>query len=195
LATVHDVAAAVLERTGAITAMKLEKLVYYCQGWHLGRHHARLFAERIEAWREGPVVPDLYQRHRQQYSVASWPTGQSGNLSQLESATVDWVVRRYGEFSAIELSRMTHNELPWREARGALPENANSTVPVRVEIIEEFYSRQIADPETAVAHAVSNAALEGERLDPEWQERLRDVAMGTLSADELVAQEIERLKN
>ncbi len=34
MATAHDVAAAVLHELGPMTAMKLEKLVYYCQGWH-----------------------------------------------------------------------------------------------------------------------------------------------------------------
>jgi hypothetical protein len=60
---------------------------------------------------------------------------------------------------------MTHDELPSRAARGALPDDARSDEPIRVEIIEMFYPRQLADPETAVAHAVSNAALEGESPD------------------------------
>jgi hypothetical protein len=107
---------------------------------------------------------------------------------------VNWVIEKYGEFSPIELSRMTHNELPWRVARGALPAEANSREPIRSEIIEMFYARQIADPETAVAHAVSSAALEGEQVDADWQDRLRDVAGGHVSADDLIAEEIERLK-
>lgn len=57
MATAHDVAATVLGNLGSVTAMKLEKLVYYCQGWHLAREGTLLFPEPIEAWREGPVVP------------------------------------------------------------------------------------------------------------------------------------------
>ena len=193
MATVHDVAAALLQRMGSMSAMKLEKLVYYCQSWHLARHHDSLFPEGIEAWREGPVVPELYQRHRRQYTIATWPLGTPAHLTASESATVNWVIDKYGEFSPVELSRMTHNELPWRVARGALPAEANSREPIRPEIIEMFYSRQIADPETAVAHATSNAALEGEHIDAEWQNRLRDVAAGHMSADDLIAEEIERL--
>jgi hypothetical protein len=90
---------------------------------------------------------------------------------------------------------MTHNELPWRAARGALPDSASSNEPISVQIIEMFYARQLADVETAVAHAVSSAALEGQQLDVEWQDRLRDVATGNLSADDLVAEEIARLQS
>ncbi|GIJ48401.1 hypothetical protein Val02_52870 [Virgisporangium aliadipatigenens] len=195
MSNVHDVAAAVLQRLGPMTAMKLEKLVYYCQCWHLAHHRTRLFPETIEAWRQGPVVPELYRRHRGQYSISTWPQGSQETLAADEVATVDWVVARYGDFTPVELSRMTHNELPWRAARGALPDSAGSDEPIRTDIIEMFYSRQVADVETAVAHAVSNAALEGADFDADWQERLRDVASGEKSADELVAEEIARFKS
>ena len=63
-----------LDRLSEMTAMKLEKLLYYCQSWHLTRHASPLYAEPIEAWVQGPVVRSLYERHRQSYSVRSWPS-------------------------------------------------------------------------------------------------------------------------
>jgi len=57
-----------------------------------------------------------------------------------------------------------------------------------------FYSRQLADSETAVALATANAALEGVEFDEDWQERLRDVASGAIEADDLIAAEIARIK-
>src|SRR5665213_2316970 len=62
LASVDDVAAAILKRTGAIDTFKLQKLVYYCQAWHLVWDGVPLFKARIEAWANGPVVPKLYQQ-------------------------------------------------------------------------------------------------------------------------------------
>ncbi|GID53045.1 hypothetical protein Aco03nite_014490 [Actinoplanes couchii] len=176
-----------------MTAMKLEKLVYYCQGWHLARHNRALFGETIEAWRQGPVVPELYEHHRRQYTISQWPWGNGTELTATELATVRWVTNEYGSFSAVELSRMTHHELPWKAARGPLPDSANSSAPVSTEIMRSYYSRQIADTETAVALATANAALEGVEFDEEWQDRLRDVASGTISADELIAAEIARI--
>jgi uncharacterized phage-associated protein len=194
MATAHDVAAAVLERQGPMSAMKLEKLVYYCECWHLARRGSSLFPEPIEAWRQGPVVPVLYQRHRGRYTIDSWPQGNSSNLDEDERVLVDWVLARYGEFSAVQLSRMTHNELPWRMARGVLSEHERSSERIRPEIMKTYYSRQMADAETAVVLATANAALEGYELDAEWQDRLRDVAVGTMTADQLIAEEIERLR-
>ena len=56
MSNVHDVAAMILNEQGAMTAMKLQKLVYYCQAWHLVWDEECLFPERIEAWANGPVV-------------------------------------------------------------------------------------------------------------------------------------------
>ncbi len=191
--SVHDVAAAIVERVGRITAMKLEKIVYYSQGWHLARQGEPLFNEPIEAWRQGPVVPQLYHRHRGQYSVSSWPLGDSSHLTAVQSETIDWVCAEYGKFSADDLSLMTHSELPWRAARGALPESARSDTRVSIDMMKTYYSRQLADPDAAVALATANAALEGVEFDDEWQDQLRDVASGLRSADHLVAEEIARL--
>ncbi|MEU8001081.1 type II toxin-antitoxin system antitoxin SocA domain-containing protein [Catellatospora sp. NPDC049111] len=190
MATVHAVAAAVIDQLGPMTAMKLQKLVYYCQCWHLARTDRLIFSDQIEAWRQGPVVPSLYHRHRGHYIIDSWPHGDAATLSLDEQQSVDWVVDNYGAFSAIQLSRMTHNELPWKLARVGLSDNAASNVALRTDIIANFYSRQRADAETAVALAVASSALEGVELDEDWQERLRDVGNGTVSAEELIAEEI-----
>jgi len=194
VASVHDVAAEVINRLGSMTAMKLEKLVYYCQGWHLARHGVPLFQEAIEAWRQGPVVPVLYRQHRGQYTVSNWPSGDVSQLTPAHLHTIEWVAAEYGAFSAIELSRMTHNELPWRAARGALPESAPSSARLSTDMMRNYYSRQLADSETAVALATANAALEGVEFDEEWQDRLRDMASGLVSADDLIAEEIARIK-
>ncbi len=53
-------------------------------------------------------------------------------------------------------------------------------------------SPSTADVETAVAHAVANAALAGVEFDEEWREKLRGVASGLINADELINQEIAR---
>jgi uncharacterized phage-associated protein len=50
-----------------LTNLKLQKLLYYAQGWYLAIHDEALFDERIEAWPRGPVVPPVYGsfKHRQ----------------------------------------------------------------------------------------------------------------------------------
>lgn len=194
MATVHDVAAAIIDRLGGMTAMKLEKLVYYAQGWHLARQGTTLFKDPIQAWREGPVVPALYSGHRRRYEVSSWAQGDPTRLGPAERDSIAWVTQEYGRFSATQLSLMTHGELPWRLARGPLPESAPSKEEISVDIMRNFYARQVADPETAVSLASASSALEGIELDDAWQDRLRDVATGLVSADDLIAEEIARIK-
>jgi len=44
-----------------ITNLKLQKLLYYCQGWHLAYHEKVLFSDPIQAWVHGPAVPNVYR--------------------------------------------------------------------------------------------------------------------------------------
>ena len=69
MASVFDVAKYVLEHTGQITTMKLQKLVYYCQAWSLAWDGKPLFPEEFRAWANGPVCKELYERHRGQFVV------------------------------------------------------------------------------------------------------------------------------
>lgn len=116
-ATVHDVAAYVLKRRGPVSAMKLEKLVYYCQAWSLAWDDRALFPERIEAWANGPVVPALYQRHRGEFLVHDWPGGEPADLDDVAKETIEGVLDFYGDKSPQWLSDLTHSERPWQLAR------------------------------------------------------------------------------
>jgi len=194
MTSVHDVAAALLREIGEMTTMKLQKLAYYCQSWHLARHRSPMFDEEIQAWRQGPVVPLLWREHRSQRKVHEWPLGDPENLGPTERETLDWVARNYGHFSAERLSRMTHRELPWRLARGVLPDEAGSENPIQQSVMAAYFARQQAEPDTAVSQVAASAALEGIELDDEWQAELREVADGNVSADDLVAAEIARAK-
>ncbi|WP_340375862.1 type II toxin-antitoxin system antitoxin SocA domain-containing protein [Streptomyces sp. SS7] len=48
--------------------MKLQKLVYYCQAWHLAWEGRALFPEAIQAWASGPV-PEIYELHQGYFTV------------------------------------------------------------------------------------------------------------------------------
>ncbi|MFI6030013.1 Panacea domain-containing protein [Amycolatopsis magusensis] len=194
MAGVDDVAAAILEQTGRITTMKLQKLVYYCQVWHLVRKRVPLFEEPIRAYREGPVVEDLYRKHCGLYRIESRRHGKAADLDFDEAETVDWVVQTYGSFSAESLSRMTHLELPWRAARVGLSDGDRGEDEISVALMRDYYARQLSDPEQAVSHAAANSSLEGFGLDADFQDVLRAVADESESADEAVRREIERAR-
>lgn len=68
-AHVVDVAEHLLGRLGPMTAAKLQKLVYYCQAWHVAWCGVPLFDEPVEAWASGPVVPALFELHKGVYRL------------------------------------------------------------------------------------------------------------------------------
>jgi len=195
LTTADDVADAILDALGPMTAKKLEKLVYYSQAWHLAWHKKPLFDEVIEAWVEGPVVRHLYSQHAKQYDVHEWRSGNRERLSEEQKRTVAWVASRYGSFTAEALSRMTHSESPWLVARNGIPAKARSDAPIGRDLMTSYYGRQRVDAETAVQLAAASAAIEGVNFDAAWQQRLREVADGTLSVEDLVKEEIALNRN
>ncbi|GIF23848.1 putative phage-associated protein [Actinoplanes tereljensis] len=138
----HDVAAAVLAQVGPTEAMRLQKLVYYSQAWHLALVDEPLFTEAIEAWRDGPVTVALWERHRGQRTVRSWPTGDPERLSLTGTKVVALVCQVYGELSGDDLSELTHNELPWRVARQGLPDHEPSKARIQDDVMKRFYRRR-----------------------------------------------------
>jgi len=120
MTTVHDVAAYIVKRLAPVSVVKLQKLVYYSQAWSLVWEDRPIFRARIEAWSNGPVIPELYRHHRHQFQVKEWPLGKPANLDQDDRATVNAVIKYYGKRSPQWLSELTHMERPWLLARRGL---------------------------------------------------------------------------
>jgi len=139
MATAHDVAAYILENQGEMSAMKLQKLVYYSQAWHLVWDEKPLFAERIEAWANGPVVPKLYQVHRGQFSVHSWSHGDSSKLTPSQRGSIEAVLKFYGDKTGSWLSELTHREHPWRDARAGLAPGERGQHEITKAALAEYY--------------------------------------------------------
>ncbi|WP_025770090.1 Panacea domain-containing protein [Thioalkalivibrio sp. HK1] len=116
--SVFDVARYILEKRSDMTAMKLQKLVYYAQCWSLVWDERPLFDERIEAWMNGPVCPALYRIHRGKFKVGIDDIeGDSDRLDDEAKATIDAVLDFYADRSAQWLSDLSHLEDPWKKAR------------------------------------------------------------------------------
>ena len=139
MASVHDIASYILTKAGPMTAMKLQKLVYYCQAWSLVWDDKPLFKNSIEAWANGPVVPALYAVHRGQFEVEKWPRGNHKALSRKERETVDAVIQYYGDKSSQWLSSLTHQEAPWVDARTGLAPGERGNNIITHAAMAEYY--------------------------------------------------------
>jgi uncharacterized phage-associated protein len=143
MANVFDVAVYILKKTGPISAMKLQKLVYYSQAWSLVWDDKILFRNKIEAWASGPVVRELYDKHRGMFTVRARDFEQfiSGNAPTNEQReTIDAVLEAYGDKSAQWLSDQTHAETPWKKARTGLSESQRGSEVISLESMSEYYS-------------------------------------------------------
>ncbi len=97
-----------------ITNLKLQKLLYYQQGFHLAVFGTPLFEESIEAWAYGPVVPQVYQIYKKYGNQGLKFKGEPISLEEKEEDLFNEVMNVYGSYSAIGLMNMTHSETPWK---------------------------------------------------------------------------------
>jgi len=149
MASVDAVADYVLTKidTGAgdaITHLKLQKIVYYCQAWSLALRGATLFGDDILAWAHGPVVYSLWTRFKgagwQALDPTEMKTDPYASLSDAERELVDQVRESYGDFSGAELRTLTHSEDPWKSTYGDRPAGSTCFEVIPVPLMREFYA-------------------------------------------------------
>ena len=104
-----------------ITPLAAMKLVYFCHGWMWAIHDRPLIIERVEAWRHGPVIPELYHYlKRYRWRPITEALAGSDNpepFDKDELGIIDQVLGVYGKFSGTYLSALTHVVgSPWLEA-------------------------------------------------------------------------------
>lgn len=103
-----------LEHGDTISNLKLQKMMYYQQGFHLAYFGTPLFDEDIVAWQYGPVVPSVYKEYKS-FESNSISTSKEGiSLSDDEEDLFNNVYEEYNQFSAVALMKMTHEETPWK---------------------------------------------------------------------------------
>ncbi len=114
----HFLASVDVESGDNMTHLKLQKLLYYAQGFHVAMHAGcPLFPESLLAWKHGPVVRSVYSHYAGYEHRAIDPVLWS-HLDDVPPETqeiLDAVYANYGQYSARKLEEMTHEELPWRK--------------------------------------------------------------------------------
>lgn len=100
-----------------ITPLKLQKLMYYCQGYSLVLFDEVCFSEQMQAWDHGPVCCTVYN-HFKPFRSSTIKIDLSidylAKLGEKITRVIDFVLNEYGAIPAVQLRNMTHNELPWK---------------------------------------------------------------------------------
>lgn len=126
------------ENEDYISNMKLQKLLYYMQGFYLAYFDKPMFEESIEAWMYGPVVPVVYEAYKENGNkgiefkgeVITFETTREENL-------FNEVFRIYSKYSATGLMEMTHNETPWKST------NTGVGNVISTEVLKQYFKKRI----------------------------------------------------
>lgn len=155
----------------SISNLKLQKLVYYAQAWHLAITGQPLFADRIEAWVHGPVVPGLYNKYKffgwepirplatpRVFSRSFVATGIESKVAPLPrpdtplpdidpqtQEILDDVWDTYGQFTAKRLEELTHSEVPWIDARQGCGPGDLSNAIISHDAMRAYYAAKLAE--------------------------------------------------
>ena len=135
----------VANETGSyLSNLKLQKMLYYAQAWHLALYGIPLFDDDFEAWIHGPVIPSLYA----QYQQFGWqPILKEVQPPQFPEELADFleeVTEEYFMLDAYELEMMTHREAPWIQARGGLPIDEPSYAVISQQSMKDYYKARVA---------------------------------------------------
>ena len=141
---INDLAKWFLNKS-SMSHKKLQKLCYYAVAWHYALYDSAIANNDIfEAWVHGPVSQKLYHAYKE-HGWALLPI----NISKPEfdedtDEFLEIVYNTYGDLSGHQLESLTHNEDPWKHARGDLDEFELSNEPINIETMKKYY-RSIHD--------------------------------------------------
>lgn len=99
-----------------ITNLKLQKMLYFADAVHLALFDKQLFADEIQAWDLGPVIPKVYFRFSKDYGNNPIHADASNGCTDKE--LMDFlreVWNIFGKYSASELVNLSHRHLPWKK--------------------------------------------------------------------------------
>lgn len=140
-----------------IAHLKLQKLIYYLEAYHLAYFSDSLIEDDFQAWLHGPVSRKLYDYIK--------PTGANvyGNLVLTDSPEVQAkfitnietkltpiqldllndVLKEFNPRSAYDLECLTHEELPWIEARKGYSPGDRCEVNISKETMMKYYADKL----------------------------------------------------
>lgn len=137
------------ETGNLITNLKLQKLVYYVQSWHLALYGKPMFDGNFQAWVHGPVLPELYFT----YNDFKWRPIErddldhtnilsfEGMIGEEKTGFLKEICEEYFGMDGYELEKLTHQEDPWKKARAGLPEDEPSRNIIKNQWMQDFYSQ------------------------------------------------------
>lgn len=111
------------EEKSDLSKLKIQKLLYYAQGYYLALYNKPLFDEKILAWQHGPVVKEVYKDLKPlnpknnfiPTDINKMEEDEIKKLGKNEKELIEDVFQLMGQYSAWRLRDKIHQEDPWRD--------------------------------------------------------------------------------
>lgn len=143
MTSIIDAAVLVLQQQKRTSTMKLQKLCYYSQALALVNYGRPIFSADFQAWKNGPVAPELFEAHRGKFWIREGELDSRGSIERInqdDRKIISSVCQALGSLSGSELSERTHREDPWVNARGDVPEGGHCSNVITKEVIRSYYA-------------------------------------------------------
>lgn len=110
-----------MEKGYKITNLRLQKILYYIQGYFYKAYDQMAFNQEIVAWPYGPVVPEAYYNFcsfgRNELCLFENVDNDFSTISHEEKSYIKSIVDKCDNYSVTELVNKTHTEEPWKTTR------------------------------------------------------------------------------
>ena len=140
---IYIIAKHIIAKTGDITPLSLQKILYYIEGFSKSLLDRDIFDSRCEAWVHGPVYPIIYDRfsyYRGNFiDDSEFSDYKIIELYDDEYDLVDAVIDAFGCYSGKTLEKMTHISTPWINARVGVGEDEASNNKISNEDIKKYF--------------------------------------------------------
>ncbi|MBQ6335295.1 MAG: DUF4065 domain-containing protein [Erysipelotrichaceae bacterium] len=98
-----------------LSNMKLNKLLYYAQGYSLRDNDKPLFYDPVEAWKHGPVISSVYYEYADSGNhIYNYDSSKLDNINEEDKKLLYKIALNFGKYTASYLRNMTHRpNTPW----------------------------------------------------------------------------------
>ena len=113
----------------------VQKLCYYAQAMYLAVYGEALFEDKILAWKNGPVIEDVYKKYRYSFFSLKNSKTEITNKAQEILKVINSV---YGYKTADELVESTHSEDPWKQYKNVAGDK-NNNPEITKKNLQDYY--------------------------------------------------------
>lgn len=127
-----------------ITPLKLQKILYYAQGYYLAYYDKELFPEDFRAWVHGPANEEIYEKYKKYgFNSIPSPTEEIPEIEDDKCIFLNDIWQTFGIYDGKYLEEQTHKEKPWIDARRGYAPGEKCQVIISKTSMKDFFKSVI----------------------------------------------------